>query len=386
VPVNARKKEKSMNRKRILFVGAGNLCKQILQIMVPGNGFHFFVAGRSLEKTTRLCNLIELATLQLGTVASIKPVEMDVSDIARTSETLAQIKPDIVVNCASLQSWRVITELPKAFFDVLDQAQLGPWLPMHLVPAYHLMRAIKHSGIKTLTVNTAFPDAVNPVLDKAGLAPDVGIGNVANLIPATRMAIARFASCTPDQVQVKLIAQHYFSHCVPRNGLPREAQYNLSYRVNGADWTGQLKDADIFYLARTQFRRLGGVDGQFLTAASAVMVISNLFSLGEVEVHAPGPHGLPGGYPIRVGMGQILLSLPYGVLRADAIEINKRCQRQDGIELIKADATVKFELEQMSIMEAQLGFSMPEMKLQDVNDWAVELGCKYKAYAEKAWG
>ncbi|MDB6142720.1 MAG: Uncharacterized protein JWP80_1764 [Pseudomonas sp.] len=374
-----------MNRKKILFVGAGDLCKQILQIMVPGNGFHFFVAGRSLEKTTRLCNLIQLASLQLGTVSSITPVEMDVNDITRTSETLAQLKPDIVVNCASLQSWRVITELPKPFFDALDQAQLGPWLPMHLAPAYHLMRAVKHSGIKTLTINTAFPDAVNAVLDKAGLAPDVGIGNVANLIPVTRMAIAGLVSCTPDLVQVKLIAQHYFSHYVPRAGLPKEAQYSLSYRVNGVDWTGTLRNEDIFYLARTQFRRLGGVDGQFLTAASAVTVINNLFSVDEVEVHAPGPHGLPGGYPVRIGMGQVLLSLPYGVSRAEAIEINKRGQQQDGIELIKADASVKFELKQMSIMEAQMGFSMPEMKLQDVNDWAVELGRKYKAYAEKAW-
>ncbi|MDB5983340.1 MAG: Uncharacterized protein JWQ69_4355 [Pseudomonas sp.] len=374
-----------MDKKKLLIVGAGSLCLQILQIMVPRNGFQFYVASRNQEKTTRLCNLIQLATLQMGEVSSITPIQMDLNDIAKTSETLARIKPDIVVNCASLQSWRVITELPKPFFDALDLAQFGPWLPMHLTPAYYLMRAVKHSGIKTLTVNAAFPDAVNTVLDKAGLAPDVGVGNVANLIPATQMAIAGLAACSPDQVQVKLIAQHYFSHYVPRGGLPQEAQYRLSYWVNGVEWTGRFRDTDIFFLARTQFRRLGGVDGQFLTAASAYKVISNLFSMDEIEAHAPGPHGLPGGYPVRVGMGQVLLSLPYGVSRAEAIDINKRCQRQDGIASINADASVTFELEQMSIMETLMGFSMPHMKLQDAEQWSVELGHKYKTYAQKAW-
>lgn len=373
-----------MDRKKLLIVGAGNLCLQILQIMVPRNRFHFYVASRDMEKTTRLCNLIQLAALQMGVVSSITPIQMDVNDIARTSETLARIKPDIVVNCASLQSWRVITQLPKPFFDALDQAQFGPWLPMHLTPTYYLMRAVKHSGIKTVTVNAAFPDAVNTVLDKAGLAPDVGIGNVANLIPATQMAIAGLAACAPDQVQVKLIAQHYFTHYVPRSGLPQEAQYSLSYWIDGVEWTGRFRDADIFFLARTQFRRLGGVDGQFLTAASAFKVLDNLFSEDEVDLHAPGPHGLPGGYPLTIGMGKVLLSLPHGLSRAEAIEINKRCQRQDGIASINADASVTFELEQMSIMETLMGFSMPHMKLHDVEQWSVELGQKYKNYAEKA--
>lgn len=373
-----------MNRKKILIVGAGNLCLQILQILAPRNTFHLYVASLSLEKTTRLCNLVQLGALQLGVVSSITPLEMDLSDIARTAETFAQIKPDMIINCASLQSWRVITELPKPFFDALDLAQFGPWLPMHLAPAYNLMRAVRQSGIRVLTINAAFPDAVNTVLDKVGLAPDVGVGNVANLIPATRSAIAKLASCTPDQVQVKLIAQHYFSHYVPRAGLPRDANYSLSYRVKGVDCSGEFQDAEIFHRVRMDFRRLGGVDGQFLTAASAVTVISNIFSLDEVEVHAPGPHGLPGGYPLRIGMGQVLLSLPYGVSRADAIAINQRCQSQDGIHSINPDASVTFEPEQMAIMETLLGFSMLHMKLQDVHQWSIELARKYRAYVENA--
>jgi len=54
-----------------------------------------------------------------------------------------------------------------------------------------LMQAVKASGIATKTVNAAFPDAVNPILARIGLAPDIGVGNVANLVPAVRLSIAR---------------------------------------------------------------------------------------------------------------------------------------------------------------------------------------------------
>ncbi|WP_397452277.1 hypothetical protein [Pseudomonas sp. NA-150] len=376
-----------MYRKKLLIIGAGNLCLQILQILAPRNTFQFCVGSRDLEKTTRMCNLIRLGALQLGVNCSISALEINLDDIDRTAETLAATKPDLIVNCASLQSWRIITQLPKAHFEALDQAQFGPWLPMHLAPAYNLMQAIAKSGLRrsgVAVINAAFPDAVNAVLGKVNLAPDIGIGNVANLIPATRMAIAKLGSVLPEQVQVKLVAQHYFSHYVPRAGLPPQAHYNLTYRVNGDDWTGKLQDAHIFHLVRTEFRRLGGVDGQFLTAASAVSVISNIFSMDEVEVHAPGPHGLPGGYPVKLGMGLVVLALPNGFSRADAIALNELGQCQDGIESIKPNGSVQFESKQTSIMKAQLRFDMPFMRLNDVHQWADELGQKYKSYAEKA--
>lgn len=371
-----------MHRKKLLIVGGGNLCLNILQILAPRNGFHFHVASRDFEGATRLCNLVRLGALNLDTSVSIEPCHMDLTEanIEQNAATLASLKPDIIVNCASLQSWRIITQLPRPSFEALDKAQLGPWLPMHLAPAYALMRAVRQSGVRALTVNLAFPDAVNPALDKVGLAPDVGAGNIANLVPATRSAIALLAGCEPDKVRVKLIGQHYFSHYVPRAGLPDEANFHLCYWVNGVEWTGEFSARDIFDRVATHFRRLGGADGQFLTAASAVTVIDNLYGLQEIEAHAPGPHGLPGGYPVRIGMGQVLLSLPYGIGRAEAISANQLGQRQDGIELIRADGRVSFGQQHMNVMESLLGFFMPQMQVAEAASWAEELGSKYSAF------
>lgn len=373
-----------MHRKKLLIVGGGNLCLQILQILAPRNRFDFYVASRDLEGATRLCNLVRLGALQMDVNPSISPCHMNLieANIDQNAATLSAIKPDIVVNCASLQSCRIITQLPRSSFEALDKARLGPWLPMHLAPAYALMRAVRQSGVRALTVNVAFPDAVNAALDKVGLAPDVGAGNIANLVPATRCAIAKLAGCGPDKVRVKLIGQHYFSHYALRAGLPEVANFHLCYWVDGVEWTGEFSARNIFDRVATDFRRLGGVDGQFLTATSAVKVIENLFALDEAETHAPGPHGLPGGYPVRIGMGQVLLSLPYGVRRAEAISANQLGQQQDGIDLIGADGRVVFGLEQMTVMESLLGFFMPQMQVAEAASWAAELASKYKSFAD----
>jgi hypothetical protein len=357
-----------------------------VQILAPRNAFHFYVGSRNFDGAIRLCNLARLGALQLDTPVSIQPLHMDLveANIDQNAATLASIKPDIIVNCASLQSWRVITQLPKPAFEALDKAQLGPWLPMHLAPAYALMRAVRQSGVRALTVNLAFPDAVNAILDKVGLAPDVGAGNIANLVPATRCAIARLADCEPADVRVKLIGQHYFSHYVPRGGLPDEANAHLCYWVKGEEWTGEFNVRNIFDRVATDFRRLGGVDGQFLTATSAVKIIEGLHARDETEAHAPGPHGLPGGYPVRIGMGRVLLSLPYGITRADAITVNQSGQRQDGIDKISADGRVSFVQENMAVMESLLGFFMPQLRVTEAAAWAAELGSKYKAFAENA--
>jgi hypothetical protein len=374
-------------KKKLLIVGGGNLCLQILQILVPRDQFEFHVASRDLEKVTRLCNLVRLAALQLDVHAQIHCWKMDLveSDIERNAETLTRIRPDIILNCASLQSWRVITQLPKAAFEMLDQAQLGPWLPMHLAPAYALMRAVKHACPKTLVVNAAFPDAVNPVLYKVGLAPTVGIGNIANLVPATRSAIAQLARCEPHDVRVKLIGQHYFSHFVPRGGMPSKAHFNLNYWINGKDFSGFHDPREIFKCVAEHFRRLGGVDGQYLTAMSAVSVISNLFSDTEVHTHAPGPDGLPGGYPVKVGMGRVLLDIPWGVLRSVALDINNAGLRQDGIEAIHADGSVTFGAPHMAVMEEVLKYKCPSNGKLDVHNAAAHadaLGRTYQTYID----
>lgn len=375
----------STRKKKLLLVGAGNLCLQILKILGPKNAFEFVVLGRNQEATIRLCNLVELSCAQLGQCIAIKPVFADLMDIERVTQVLREETPDLLVNCASLQSWRVITGLPKLTFERLDQAQFGPWLPMHLTLMHCLMQAVKASGITLKTVNAAFPDAVNPILARVGLAPDIGVGNVANLVPATRLSIARLLECSPADVQVQLYAQHYFSHYVPRGGLPPRASYRLLYEVRDRPQANRLPAEVIFSTVQSEFRRLGGVDGQFLTACSAVTVIEGLFSPTPVLVHAPGPLGLPGGYPVLLQDGRIEVQFSEACPQDEAVRINTICQSQDGIDEIHCDGSVTYNPQCMAVMQAMLGYSKNTMSLEQSADFARELASKYLALKNSTW-
>jgi hypothetical protein len=207
---------------------------------------------------------------------------------------------------------------------------------------------------------------------------------VANLIPAVRLSIARLAMRTVEQVQVKMIAQQEFSHRVAMVGLPGVANYCLRYWVDGLDCSGAFEDEVIFNSVCTHYRSLGGGNINYFNAISAIRLLENLFADDEIVTHVPGPGGLPGGYPVRVGMGRVLLALPYGVSRSEAIAVNQRGQRQDGIYASQADGSVTFGPEQMSVMETQLGFSMSGMNLADVHQWAAELGRKFSSFARSA--
>lgn len=375
-----------MLKKKLLFIGGGDLCLQVLKMLVPRDAFIFYIAGRDLDHLTRSCNLLRLGCLQLGGTCSVQPVLMDLSpgQIEQNAEILYRIRPDIIFNTASLHAWRAITQLPGDRYQALAPARFGPWLPMQLAPAYELMRAVRHCAVKTLTVNAAYPDAVNVVLDKVGLAPETGIGGIANLVPAVRLSIARLAMRAPEQVQVKMIAQQELSHRVALAGLPSVAHYCLRYWVDGLDCSGAFEDEVIFNAVCTHYRSLGGGNINYFNAISAIRLLENLFADDEIITHVPGPGGLPGGYPVRVGMGRVLLALPYGVSRSEAIAVNQKGQCQDGISAIQADGRVIFESEQMSVMETQLGFSMSSMTLADVHLWAAELGRKYTSFARSA--
>ena len=374
-----------MRKKKLLLVGAGNLCLQILKILGPKNGFEFVVLGRNEETTVRLCNLVALSCAQLGQFISIKPVIADLTQIDKVTRLLREEAPDILVNCASLQSWRVITGLPKLTFEQLDQAQFGPWLPMHLTLMHDLMQAVKASGVSVKTVNAAFPDAVNPILSRVGLAPDIGVGNVANLVPAVRFSIARLLECDPSDVQVRLYAQHYFSHYVPRGGLPPRASYRLLYEVRDRPEVARLPAEAIFSTVKTEFRRLGGVDGQFLTACSAVTVIEGLCSPTPVLVHAPGPLGLPGGYPVWLHDGKVDVQFSQACPQDEAVRINTICQSQDGIDEIHCDGSVTFNPQCMAVMQTLLGYSKNTMSIEQSADFARELASKYLSFKNSTW-
>ena len=79
-----------VRKKKLLLVGAGNLCLQILKILGPKNAFDFVVLGRNEEATIRLCNLVALSCAQLGQFIDIKPVVADLTDVGKVTQLLRE--------------------------------------------------------------------------------------------------------------------------------------------------------------------------------------------------------------------------------------------------------------------------------------------------------
>jgi hypothetical protein len=368
---------------KIMILGVGDLANHVInQLMARPGTTRLTLAGRNEAALRQRANLARYAAANCGVLAEIDVVRIDLEDVEATAEALAAARPDILFMGASLQSWRRLTELPKPAFEDLDEAQFGPWLPMHLTLNYNLMRAIRDAGIAPRVVNAAFPDAVNPILSKVGLAPDLGIGNVSNIIPALTFAIASLTGIAAADLQVRLVSQHYFSHFVPRAGHKGNGDYHLS--VTRRDGTPVTVDhSAAFRLLDGPFKRLGGVAGQLLTAGSATRVLAAMAEDRPVAAHTPGPSGLPGGYPVRISASGATLDLPEELSLEEAIAINERCQRADGIEAIADDGTVTYTEREMAIMKRLLGYSIRTMRLADSAAQAAELAAKFAEFGAR---
>jgi hypothetical protein len=182
-------------------------------------------------------------------------------------------------------------------------------------------------------------------------------------------------------VTILFFCQHFVSHYIPRFGDAGGAPYYLKAIVDGNDVTGDVDMDQVLAELPKRFRRAGGRDGQILTASSAAgITLAMADDTGDL-MHAPGPAGLPGGYPVRVDAEGGTVVLPKGLTLEEAIRINEEGQRYDGIEGIDADGTVHYVGEKMAIMKEMIGYECETMKLEETEERYRELDRKFKAFA-----
>ncbi|MFD5778902.1 hypothetical protein [Streptomyces sp. NPDC126933] len=373
-----------MPQQTVMIVGLGNMGGHVLDMLLRRpESPRVIVAGRDAEHLERRANLSVLAATHLGYEPNVDTAVLDVHDIDRTAETLARLRPDIILSTVSLQAWWVVTELPAPILDDLNQAEIGPWLPMQLTLIYKLMQAVRASGIDTKVANAALPDATHRILDSAGLAPTVGIGNVANAIPALRRAAAEVLGEPLSQVTVRLVAEHFATTRLPRKGHADGAPFHFSVYRDGTDVTGTVDVDRVLKTAASRYPRTGGKVGVMLTAASAVTVLDALMSEDEVLVHTPGPLSLIGGYPAWVSSTKVSLALPDGLGVEEAKRINAGGLVYEGIDEIGEDGSVRYGEKHMAVMKRTLGYECSTMRLEDTEAQATEIAARYAELVQR---
>ncbi|RMF00742.1 MAG: hypothetical protein D6768_12125, partial [Chloroflexi bacterium] len=97
----------------------------------------------------------------------------------------------------------------------------------------------------------------------------------------------------------------------------------------------------------------------------------------------PAPNGLPGGYPVLAGRGAVKLADIPGLSAADAVDINTRSHRFDGIERIEPDGTAVFVPESAQILRDELGYDCRRLPPSEAADRAAELIARFREYARR---
>jgi hypothetical protein len=307
-------------------------------------------------------------------------------DVNKTAELIARIQPTIIYNATTLQSWWVVNELPPEINARLyrNRCGLGPWTAMHLALTSRLMEAVKISRVKSYVLNSSYPDVVNPSLGRVGLAPTAGIGNADLIVPYVQKAVSELLNVPMRSVGVQLIAHHYHCYTWCRYGRGVEAPFFLRVFVDYEDVTSELGDIAAFVAELPKRgRRPDGRHGQFVVAASAVKNIIAVFNDTEEYTIVPGPLGLEGGYPVRLGRGGPVLALPKGVTLKEARSLNLEAQQYDGILEIRDDGGIVLTDEAYETFRSELGVDCKVITIANAYEQAMELRAKFEDFVHR---
>ena len=245
------------------------------------------------------------------------------------------------------------------------------------------MRAVKASGFPGPVLTAPFPDVVNCILDRLGVAPTCGVGNIDEVVPKVRWLAAERLHVPAAEIEVTLVAHHALQKAVFRSAHSKAPAnvppFYLRIDHRGDDVTDQIGGRELL-LEPSPLP--GGPAWGFLTAGSTVRLVEAFLSDEEALLHAPAPGGLPGGYPVVAGKKQVRPRVLPDLSLGEAIQINERSHPFDGIHAIQDDGTTVFEPVTVQVMREELGYDCEHLAPHEATDRAQELLSRFREYAQ----
>ena len=358
----------------VLVSGVGQLGGWALELLARTPGVERIVTvKRSPWQGPSWTTIAMLGSAIEGHTKQFEHRQADLADEQAVARLLAEVRPDAIVHSATVQSPRVIggAAIDPGRRAEIRAATFGMWLPWHLWPAAQLTRAIELAGIDTHVVNAAFPDVVNVAIWKHfGHGPMAGAGNLE--VCAAR--VLRYVMATTGRPAAEIDVSLVGSHALLTRGTVVPHHFRLT--VNGVDVTEQV-DLAAALESWPEVIDWHRIDVFSLYAASAVKNAIALSGSEPLETHVTAPVGLPGGYPAVIGSGRVELRLPPGLDEAQAVAINDRAARFDGVDRIEADGTVVYTADVRAAME-NLGYRCEAVGFDDLRERCGELQRLYR--------
>jgi hypothetical protein len=316
----------------VLVIGVGDLGERLAAGLAGHPGVRrLLLAGRSGPKVA------DAATTVLSSHdCLVEPVQLDALRVEDVASLLATSRPDLVVQCASRRSpWELVGRDDPAARAVAA-AGIALRLPYQLAVPHAVMRAAREAGFSGPIANLSLPDVTGPILAALDLAPTIGLGNASVIQLRARAAWRATHPDTANAPLIRVIGHHAQVFDVMQADPPAEPDRRCRIYL---DEPGR-RDDDLAYQAPGL---APGPRYNHVTAAAALPVLTALLpDAPPVRCSAPAPHGLPGGYPVRIEDQAVSLDLPEGVTAEDAIAFNQRMSTGDGIDRIDGDGTVHF--------------------------------------------
>ncbi len=339
---------------RLLLVSLGQLTGYVLERLARNGPFtEIIVAGRRPDYGLIKTNLARIGAAIEGRFPELSFVELDVN-AADAPRRLSEIAPDIILAAPSMLPWWKLDAVRGTRAELVQRLPFGGWLACHLAPMQAVRDAINGSSLDIPWVGASYPDVVNAILHRSGGGPTSGVGNVQEMIPKARFAVADELAISPSGVEVRLVAQHaleYFVYHHTDSAPDKAPPYLIEARVGARDVSdiaraGMLRPMPISY----------DLDFNLLTASAAFELLTALASDAPVRIHAPSPNGLIGGYPVIAANGRVTIDLPDAWVIEDAIACNTKSLIFEGIESIEDDGTVQFTNETADLLKDLLGY------------------------------
>lgn len=308
--------------------------------------------------------------------------KLDVTDTDKTVDLLRKYKPQVILHVATLMSSFYYQHLAKPYIKAkklpFKSHLAGHTFAKDFYLIYKLMQAVKQSDIDTRVVNLAFPDNTNIVLGKLGLAPTIGAGTIDLTAHGVKKYIAEKLNLKVHNIHVTMVV-HHAQRTMDAKYVP---YYIKIQKANGEDITDNFDLVEVLNKG-AYYTGIWGGDNSPMTAASAVDNMIALLSDSGVIKHAPGPAGLPGGWPVQINWDEVKVMLPKDISMEKAMEINLEGMKMDGIERVENDGTVVFTKETVEYMATVLDMHWTKVKPEETLEMSKELIAAYKKLEEK---
>ncbi|WP_206030215.1 hypothetical protein [Roseomonas sp. AR75] len=325
-----------VERADILLCGTGSFAARILFDLAATapRPVSVALAGRNAARLAWMRTAALARAAMFGRRVAVTLRDLDLERSEQAAALVATLRPKVVLQAASAQAGGVIAGRANRWGTLVAAAGLSLTAVFQARLSVLASRAVAARSPESLFINCCYPDVANGIIAALGLPITCGIGNVAILANAFGGMLGE------DARDLRVLAQY---RTIAPFRLPPDQRAGVAPPPRVWLGTSELQDVAARF-ADVQLTPEPVID---ISGAAAVPLLHAIAGGTSWRGHVPGPHGLPGGYPVAFEHGALRLDLPPGLTETEAIAWNDAFERRSGLVIENGTARYTGTVEQV---------------------------------------